>query len=89
MFRVKGFAFQNISFFSQDGVVVIAGDLFEKEEDLADEKIWKDAGSEVRYLVPGTKVSCNTTVLNSKISHSIHYYRMKSCRKRIETRCSA
>jgi hypothetical protein len=70
-------------------VVVIAGDLFEKEEDLADEKIWKDAGSEVRYLVPGTMVSCNTTVLKSRISHNIHYYRMKSCRKRIETRCSA
>ena len=30
-----------------DGVVVIAGDLFEKEEDLTDEKIWKEAGSEV------------------------------------------
>ncbi len=42
-------------------MVVIAGDLFEKEEDLADDKIWKDAGSEVRYQVPGTKVSCNTT----------------------------
>lgn len=27
-----------------DGVVVIAGDLFEKQEDLTDDKIWKDAG---------------------------------------------
>ena len=32
--------------------MVIAGDLFEKEEDLADDKIWQDAGSEVinRFL---------------------------------------
>ena len=29
-----------------DGVVVIAGDLFEKEEDLKDDKIWKDAGDD-------------------------------------------
>lgn len=28
------------------GVVVVAGDLFEKEEDLKDPSIWKDAGSE-------------------------------------------
>ena len=28
----------------KDGVVVIAGDLFEKQEDLTDDKIWKDAG---------------------------------------------
>ena len=28
------------------GTVVIAGDLFEKEEDLCDETIWKEAGSE-------------------------------------------
>ena len=27
-----------------DGIVVIVGDLFEKEEDLKDDKIWKDAG---------------------------------------------
>ncbi len=26
---------------------MIAGDLFEKEEDLTDDRIWKDAGSEV------------------------------------------
>ncbi|XP_023335549.1 metallo-beta-lactamase domain-containing protein 1 [Eurytemora carolleeae] len=31
---------------TKDGVVVIAGDLFEKQEDLTDDKIWKDAGSE-------------------------------------------
>ena len=30
--------------FSLDGIVVIAGDLFEKEEDLKDDKIWMDAG---------------------------------------------
>lgn len=29
-----------------EGVVIVAGDLFEKEEDLADESIWKEAGSE-------------------------------------------
>jgi hypothetical protein len=34
----------------KDGVVVIAGDLFEKEEDLGDDKIWQDAGSEVSTL---------------------------------------
>lgn len=28
------------------GTVVVAGDLFEKEEDLTDESIWKEAGSE-------------------------------------------
>lgn len=28
------------------GTVVVAGDLFEKEEDLNDESIWLDAGSE-------------------------------------------
>jgi hypothetical protein len=30
---------------------VIAGDLFEKEEDLTDDRIWKDAGSEVTQHV--------------------------------------
>ena len=30
--------------FSLDGIVVITGDLFEKEEDLKDDKIWMDAG---------------------------------------------
>ena len=28
------------------GVYVIAGDLFEKKDDLLDENIWKEAGSE-------------------------------------------
>ena len=37
----------NFQFLTADGVVVIAGDLFEKEEDLTDDKIWKEAGSEV------------------------------------------
>ena len=31
---------------TDEGVVVVAGDLFEKEDDLADESIWKEAGSE-------------------------------------------
>lgn len=31
---------------TDDGVVVVAGDLFEKEEDLTDDTIWKEAGSE-------------------------------------------
>eukprot|EP00092_Neocalanus_flemingeri_P004853 GFUD01005222.1.p1 GENE.GFUD01005222.1~~GFUD01005222.1.p1 ORF type:complete len:201 (-),score=75.77 GFUD01005222.1:54-656(-) len=31
---------------TEEGVVVVAGDLFEKQEDLADESIWKEAGSE-------------------------------------------
>ncbi len=30
---------------------MIAGDLFEKEEDLTDDRIWKDAGSEVTQHV--------------------------------------
>ena len=28
-----------------DGIVVIAGDLFEKEEDLQDDNVWKEAGN--------------------------------------------
>ena len=35
---------------TKEGVVVISGDLFEKEEDLKDSKIWKDAGSENQIL---------------------------------------
>ena len=31
---------------ADQGVIVIAGDLFEKFEDLKDDSIWKDAGSE-------------------------------------------
>ena len=31
---------------TEDGVVVVAGDTFEKEEDIEDESIWKLAGSE-------------------------------------------
>ena len=31
---------------TEDGVVVVAGDTFEKEEDIDDETIWKLAGSE-------------------------------------------
>ena len=31
---------------TDDGVVVVAGDTFEKEEDIEDETIWKLAGSE-------------------------------------------
>ena len=34
-----------------DGVVVIAGDLFEKEEDLQDDKIWKDAGQFTKRFI--------------------------------------
>ncbi len=30
---------------------MIAGDLFEKEEDLTDDRIWKDAGSEVTHVL--------------------------------------
>jgi hypothetical protein len=39
----------------KDGVVVIAGDLFEKEEDLGDDKIWQDAGSEVTFIFISVK----------------------------------
>ena len=31
---------------TDNGVVVVAGDLFEKQDDLADDSIWKEAGSE-------------------------------------------
>jgi len=31
---------------TDQGVVVVAGDLFEKEDDLTDDNIWKEAGSE-------------------------------------------
>ena len=31
---------------ADQGVIVIAGDLFEKFEDLKDDTIWKEAGSE-------------------------------------------
>ena len=31
---------------TKEGVCVVAGDTFEKEEDLEDESIWKEAGSE-------------------------------------------
>ena len=32
------------------GIIFVAGDLFEREEDLQDEKIWKEAGSEDEQL---------------------------------------
>ena len=31
---------------TKEGVCVVAGDTFEKEEDLDDESIWKEAGSD-------------------------------------------
>ena len=38
---------------SIDGIVVIAGDLFEKEDDLKDEKIWIDAGVKIHFFYSG------------------------------------
>ncbi|KAJ3659102.1 hypothetical protein Zmor_010809 [Zophobas morio] len=35
---------------TDDGVVAITGDLFEKEEDLRDDSIWKSAGSDSQEL---------------------------------------
>ena len=31
---------------TEEGVCVVAGDTFEKEEDLEDESIWREAGSD-------------------------------------------
>ena len=49
IFSTPGHTLDSISVkvVSDQGIVVIAGDLFEREEDLVDEKLWKDiAGSE-------------------------------------------
>ncbi|KAJ3658910.1 hypothetical protein Zmor_010624 [Zophobas morio] len=35
---------------TDDGVVAITGDLFEKEEDLRDDSIWKSAGSDSQVI---------------------------------------
>ena len=35
---------------TKEGVCVVAGDTFEKEEDLEDESVWKEAGSESEEL---------------------------------------
>ena len=35
---------------TEEGVCVVAGDTFEKEEDLEDESVWKEAGSESEEL---------------------------------------
>ena len=35
---------------TKEGVCVVAGDTFEKEEDLHDESIWKEAGSDSEEL---------------------------------------
>ena len=42
--KLRNILVDNYWTFFTDGVVVIAGDLFEKQEDLTDDKIWKDAG---------------------------------------------
>ena len=35
---------------TKEGICVVAGDTFEKEEDLEDESVWKEAGSESEEL---------------------------------------
>ena len=35
---------------TKEGVCVVAGDTFEKEEDLEDESLWKEAGSDSEEL---------------------------------------
>ena len=48
MFASPGHTLDSVSVkvVTEDGVVVVAGDTFEKEEDIDDETIWKLAGSE-------------------------------------------
>ena len=48
MFASPGHTLDSVSVkvVTEDGVIIVAGDTFEKEEDIDDETIWKLAGSE-------------------------------------------
>ena len=52
MFGTPGHTLDSVSVrvVTDKGVYVIAGDTFEKEEDLEDDNIWKEAGSESEEL---------------------------------------
>ena len=52
MFASPGHTLDSVSVkvVTDDGVVVVAGDTFEKEEDIEDETVWKLAGSEDEQL---------------------------------------
>ncbi len=50
---------------------MIAGDLFEKEEDITDDRIWKDAGSEVTLTCFPSRVAKSPFNHGSCILHDI------------------
>ena len=48
MFPTAGHTLDSVSLLvrTEDGIVVVAGDTFEKQEDLSDDSIWLEAGSQ-------------------------------------------
>ena len=52
VFATPGHTMDSVSVkvFTREGVCVVSGDTFEKEEDLTDDSIWKEAGSDSEEL---------------------------------------